>query len=131
MSTLKVSSLVKVVPEDPIQKCSLEDWWWKPQKHMSRGDLRKWCSKNMQQIFRRAPMPKCDFNKVAKQFYWNHTLAWVLSCKFTAYFRTPFPMITSGRLLLWFPSSIFQWTLFDGILSIKATRKCKEPIPVS
>ena len=23
----------------------------------------------MQQIYRRAPMPKCDFNKVALQFY--------------------------------------------------------------
>ena len=26
-------------------------------------------------------MPKCDFNKVAKQLNWNHTLAWVFSCK--------------------------------------------------
>ena len=38
--------------------------------------------------FQRTPMPKCDFNKVA-----NHTLAWLLSCKFAAYFqiflRTP------------------------------------------
>ena len=25
-------------------------------------------------------MPKCDFNKVAKQLYCNNTLAWVLSC---------------------------------------------------
>ena len=37
-----------------------------------------------------APMPKCDFNKVAKQFYWNHTLAWVLSRKFAAYFQNTF-----------------------------------------
>ena len=28
----------------------------------------KRCSENMQQIYRRTPMPKCDFNKVAKQF---------------------------------------------------------------
>ena len=27
----------------------------------------------MQQICRRAPMPKSDFNKAAKQLYWNHT----------------------------------------------------------
>ena len=26
-------------------------------------------SEIMQQIYRRAPMPKCDFNKVALQFY--------------------------------------------------------------
>ena len=43
-------------------------------------------------------MPTCDFDKVAKQLYWNHTLAWVLSCKFTASFS--FPKNTSGRLLL-------------------------------
>ena len=28
----------------------------------------------MQQIYTRTLMPKCDFNKVAKQRYWNHTL---------------------------------------------------------
>ena len=27
-------------------------------------------------------MPKCDFNKVVKQLYLNHTSAWVFSCKF-------------------------------------------------
>ena len=26
-------------------------------------------SENMQKIYRRKPMPKCDFNKVAKQLY--------------------------------------------------------------
>ena len=31
----------------------------------SRGVLRKSCSENMQQIYRRTPMPKCDFNKVS------------------------------------------------------------------
>ena len=36
------------------------------QKQPSRGVLIKMCSENMQQIYRRAPMPKCDFNKVAK-----------------------------------------------------------------
>ena len=40
----------------------------------------------MQQIYKRTPMPKCDFNKAAKQLYRNHTLAWVFSCKFAAYF---------------------------------------------
>ena len=32
-----------------------------------RGIPRKRCSENMRQIYRRTPMPKCDFNKVAKQ----------------------------------------------------------------
>ena len=35
------------------------------QKQPSRGDLKKRCSENMQQIYRVTPMPKCDFNKVA------------------------------------------------------------------
>ena len=35
------------------------------QKELSRGVLRKTCSENMQQIYRRTPMPKCDFSKVA------------------------------------------------------------------
>ena len=37
------------------------------QKQPSRGVLRKRYSENMQQIYRRTPMMKCDFNKVAKQ----------------------------------------------------------------
>ena len=34
-------------------------------------------------------MPKCDFNKVAKQ---NPTLACVLPCKFAAYFHNSFSL---------------------------------------
>ena len=37
--------------------------------YRSKGVLRKSCSENMQQIYRRTPVPKCDFNKVAKQIY--------------------------------------------------------------
>ena len=33
------------------------------------GVLMKRYSENMQQIYRMAPMPKCDFDKVAKQRY--------------------------------------------------------------
>ena len=46
-------------------------------KEPPRDDLSKSCFKNMQQIYRRTPMPKCAF---------NHTSAWVVSCKFAAYF---------------------------------------------
>ena len=56
------------------------------QKQPPRGILEKRCSENMQQIYRRTPMPKCDFNKVTKQLYWNYISAWVFSCKFAAYF---------------------------------------------
>ena len=38
------------------------------QKQPLRGVLKKRCSENMQQIYRRTLMPKCNFNKVAKQF---------------------------------------------------------------
>ena len=48
------------------------------QKQPFRCVLGKRCSENRQQIYRRTPMPKCDFNKVAS--------AWVFSCKFAAYF---------------------------------------------
>ena len=60
------------------------------QKEPSRGVLRKRCSENMQPIYRRTHMPKCDINKVAKQLYWNHTSAWVFSCKFDSYFQNTF-----------------------------------------
>ena len=63
----------------------------KIQKQPSRGALRKRCSENMQQIYRRTSMPKCDFNKVTKQICWNHTSAWMSSCKFAAYFQNIFP----------------------------------------
>ena len=39
------------------------------QKQPPRGVPGKRCSENMQQIYRRTPMSKCDFNKVAKQLY--------------------------------------------------------------
>ena len=54
-----------------------------------RGSL-EMCSENMQQIYRRIPMPKFDFNKVALQLYLNRTSAWVLSCKFSACFQNTF-----------------------------------------
>ena len=44
----------------------------------------------MQQIYRRTPMPKCDFNKVAKQLSWNLTSAQVFPYKFAAYFHNTF-----------------------------------------
>ena len=42
-------------------------------KQPSRGVLIERCSENMQQIYRRTPTPKCDFNEVAKQLFRNHT----------------------------------------------------------
>ena len=39
------------------------------QKQLSRGVLKKMCSENLQQIYRRTPMQKCDFNEIAFQNY--------------------------------------------------------------
>ena len=41
----------------------------------------------MQQIYRRTPMPKCDFNTVAKQ---NHASTWEFSRKIAANFQKTF-----------------------------------------
>ena len=60
-------------------------------KQPSRGVLRRKCSEDMQQNYRRTPMSKYDFNKVALQLYWNSTVTWVFSCKFAAYFQNTFP----------------------------------------
>ena len=35
-------------------------------------------------------MQKYDFHKVPKQLSRNHTLGWVFSCKFAAYFKNTF-----------------------------------------
>ena len=59
-------------------------------KQHSTCVLRKRCSENMQQIYKRLPMPKCDFNKVALQLYWYHNSAWVFSCIFAACFQNSF-----------------------------------------
>ena len=58
------------------------------QKQPSRGVLRKRCSENVLQIYRRTLMPKCDFNKIALHLYWNRTSAWMFPCKFATYFQS-------------------------------------------
>ena len=45
------------------------------QKLPFRGVLRKRCSENMQQIYKKTPMPKCD----SVQRYWIRTSVWVFS----------------------------------------------------
>ena len=48
--------------------------------------LRKRCSENLQQNYKRTPMPKSNLNKNTLKLFWNHTSAWFLFCKFVAYF---------------------------------------------
>ena len=75
------------------------------QKLLPRGVLRKRCSENMQQIYRKTTMPKRDFNKVEKQLQCNfieialwHGYSPVTLLRI---FTTPFPKNTSGQLLLY------------------------------
>ena len=70
----------------------------------------------MQQIYRRLPLSECDFNKVAKELYWNRTSAWVFSCKFPAYFQNNFFENTLWRLLL--PHDWYGWLVYIFASSI-------------
>ena len=72
----------------------------KLKKQPSISNFIKRCSGNMQQIYGRTPMPRNDFNKVAKhineitlRYGWS-------SVNLLHIFRTPFPKNTSGGLLL-------------------------------
>ena len=38
-------------------------------KQPSRGALEKRCFKNMQQVYRRTPMPVCDFRTLQNDFF--------------------------------------------------------------
>ena len=66
-------------------------------------------------------MPKCDFNKVALQFFGNHTSTWVFSCKLVHIFRTPLFQNTYGGLLSCWESRGVAWTL----VNIKGGELCK------
>ena len=91
------------------------------QKQPPRCVLEKRYSENMQQVCRRTAMPKCDFNKVAQQLYWNRTSARVLSCKFAVYFQNTFPRSTTGWLLLYLPKkSLTQNFIFCSVLRTSA-----------
>ena len=73
------------------------------QKQPSRGVLKKRCFENMQQTYMRTPMPKCDFNKVAKQ---SNVIEIALrhGCSpvnVLHIFLTPFPKNTSGWFFLY------------------------------
>ena len=53
------------------------------QRQPCRGVLKKRCSENIQQIYSRTPMPKCDFNKVANLLivfsqHSGSSLKWIL-----------------------------------------------------
>ena len=65
-STLIPKTVITNINSCPCRIKNIVSISW-DQKQPSRGVLGKRCSENMQQIYRRTPMPKYDFNKVAKQ----------------------------------------------------------------
>ena len=70
------------------------------QKQPPRSVPRKRYSENIQQIYRRILMPKCDFNKVPSNFIQITLRDRCSSVNFLHIFRTPFLKNTSGWLLL-------------------------------
>ena len=71
------------------------------QKQPPRCVLSKGYSENMQQIYRRTPIPKCNFNKVAFSNFIEITLQDGCStANLLHVFRTSFSKNTSGWLVL-------------------------------
>ena len=88
--------------------------WVTIQKQPLRGVLRKICSENMQQIYRRTPMPKCDFNKVALQLRHGFSPVNLLHI-----FRRSFIKNTSGGLLLTISAIKYLFILHRNIQKYK------------
>ena len=93
---LKISFFCSEFPDIP-GKSWIRRKWRKPSKHikvqkqLSKAVLRKRCSANLQQIYRRTPMAKCNVNKVA---FHGCTPVNLLQI-----FRTPFLKNSFGWLL--------------------------------
>ena len=78
--------------------------------------LIKRCSENMQKIYKKIPIPKCDCNKVAKQLYWNRTSAWCSPVNLLYVFGTPFPKKTSWWQILTINSLNANFTKWSNTL---------------
>ena len=88
------------------------------QNQTYRAVLRKRCFENMQQIYRRTPKPKCDFNKVACNFI-EITLR--LGCSpvnLLHIFRTPFPKNTPRWLLLKLNKHLISFVLVFHLINL-------------
>ena len=74
----------------------IADYYFNYKKHPSRGVLKKRCFENMQQIYRRTPMPKCmQSNSIEITFRHGCSPVNLLHI-----FRTLLLRNTSGQLLL-------------------------------
>ena len=84
-------------------------------KQPTRAELKKRCSENMQQIYRRTPMPKCDFNNVVSNFIEISLRHGCSPVNLLHIFSSPFLMNTSGRLLLQDASGTYMRHLEDTL----------------
>ena len=89
--------------------------WKQDQKQPSKCVIKKRCSENMQQIYRRTPMPKCDFNNVVSNFIEISLRHGCSPVNLLHIFSSPFPMNTSGRLLLQDASGTYMRHLEDTL----------------
>ena len=94
------------------------------QKQPSIGVLIKSCSGNVQQIYRKTLITKCDFNKVALQLYWNSIRHWYSPVNLLHFHKN-----TCGGLLLIVDSnscaSMENFTLISN-LSLKILYLCND-----
>ena len=60
--------------------------WSHAECHFNKVALKRWRKFTGEQTC----WAECHFNKVGKQLYWNHTSAWLFSCKFAGYFQNTF-----------------------------------------
>ena len=72
----------------------------KTQTQPFRGVLRKRCSENMQEVYKRTPMSKRDFNKVVFDNFIEIALRHGYSVNLLHIFRAPFHNKTNRKLLL-------------------------------
>ena len=113
-TTAAVKRSKKVCRCSPLEKHWLQAF---PQKPYTPGDilfivLSEAAFFHMQQIYRRTPMTKCDFNKVAKQLYWNQTSARVFNPILLHIFRTPFYKNTFEGLRLFFYNKYLKYNYY-------------------
>ena len=114
-------------------------------KQPSRGVLKKRCSENMQQINRRTPIPKSDFNKHAEvrfQYPCRSAISMKLLCNFVEIairygcspvnllhiFRTPFLRKSSGWLLMYLHYFEYQMMCCRCIFKFSNTKAQKAPL---
>ena len=89
--------------------------WSKKHHHhfsSSRSVLRKRCSENMQQVYKRTPLPKSDFNKVARNFIEIALRHGCSPVKLLYIFRTPSLNNISERLLLYIVTHVAQLNFY-------------------